>query len=415
MKNSNTASGINFFWQKTFLAFQYPNYRLWFFGQLISLFGTWMQSTAQGFFIYELTHSSAFLGYIGFAAGLPTWIFMLYAGVIADRIPRRKIMIVTQSTMMTFAFILAALTFLKIVQPWHIILLALGMGTANAFDAPARQAFVRELVEPAAMTNAIALNSAMFNTAIALGPAAGGVIYAALGPGWCFTINGLTFIAVIIALLSMQIKTFNSTKSTNSPLIDLKQGIKYTFNHPNIRLLILTIAVTALFGATFTTLLPAWAVKILHGDARTNGFLQTARGVGALTSALFIASLGIFHFKGKLLTIGTFLYPIFVLLFASSNNFTLAIIFLFCAGMGQILIMNLCNSLVQIQVEEGMRGRVMGIYTFVFFGLMPFGALWIGTVAQLSGERIAILAAASITLLYAILIYSLGRPLWELK
>lgn len=415
MNNSGASPEKIFFLQKTFLALQYPNYKLWFFGQLVSLFGTWMQTTAQGFFIYELTHSPAYLGYIGFAAGLPTWLFMLYAGVIADRIPRRKIMLITQSTMMTFAFILATLTFLKIVQPWHIILLALGMGTANAFDAPARQAFVRELVEPDAMTNAIALNSAMFNTAIAIGPAVGGVIYAALGPAWCFTINGLTFIAVIGALLSMKLKDHNPIRSTNSPLLDLKQGIKYTFSHPRIRLLILTIAIIALFGATFTTLLPAWAVKILNGDARTNGFLQTARGIGALTSALFIASLGIFHFKGKLLTIGTFFYPVFIILFSSTNNFTLALIFLFGAGMSQILIMNLCNSLVQLQVNEGMRGRVMGIYTFVFFGLMPFGALWIGTVAQLAGERIAILIASTVTMLYAILIYSFGRPLWKLK
>ncbi|MCX7995238.1 MAG: MFS transporter, partial [candidate division WOR-3 bacterium] len=165
-----------FSWQKTFLALRYPNYRLWFSGQIVSLLGSWMQTTAQGFFIYQLTHSPAYLGYIGFAAGLPTWLFMLYAGVIADRIPRRKILLFTQTAMMCFAFILATLTFLKVVQPWHILILALCMGTANAFDAPARQAFVRELVETDVLTNAIALNSAMFNTAIALGPAVGGVI-----------------------------------------------------------------------------------------------------------------------------------------------------------------------------------------------------------------------------------------------
>ncbi|MEO0184318.1 MAG: MFS transporter [candidate division WOR-3 bacterium] len=404
-----------FFYQKTFLALGYPNYRLWFFGQLVSLFGSWMQTTAQGFFIYELTHSPAYLGYVGFAAGLPTWLFMLYAGVIADRVPRRNIMLFTQTTMMILAFVLATLTFTKIVQPWHIIILALGMGTANAFDAPARQAFVRELVEPEAMTNAIALNSAMFNTAIALGPAAGGVIYAALGPGWCFTINGLTFIAVIGALLAMKLKIFNIPKTENSPFKDLKQGIRYTFSHTTIRILILTIAVIALFGTSFTTLLPAWAVRILSGDARTNGFLQTARGLGALTSALFIASLGIFNFKGKLLTVGTFLFPVFVLLFSLNNNFVLALVFLFCAGIAQILIMNLCNALVQIQVAEEIRGRVMGIYTFVFFGLMPFGALWIGTVAQISGVRIAIIIASSVTFIYAVLIYSLGRPIWKLR
>lgn len=404
-----------YFWDKTFLALQYPNYRLWFSGQLVSLFGTWMQTTAQGFFIYQLTKSSAYLGYVGFAAGLPTWIFMLYGGVLADRIPRRKILLVTQSIMMCLAFILATLTFTKFVQPWHIIILAACMGIANAFDAPARQAFVRELVETQALTNAIALNSAMFNTAIALGPAIGGIIYAALGPAWCFTINGITFIAVISALASMKIEYSFVNKTEKTPLEDLKQGIRYTFSHPTIRFLVLTIAIMALFGVAFATLLPAWAVKILHGDARTNGFLQTARGLGALTSALFIASLGVFNFKGKLLSIGTFLFPIFIMLFTYSNQFILAIIFLYFAGLSQILIMNLSNSLVQMQVEEGMRGRVMGIYTFVFFGLMPFGALWIGSVAHIFGEKIALLIASSITLIYALIIFFSGRPIWKLE
>ncbi|MEO0161176.1 MAG: MFS transporter [candidate division WOR-3 bacterium] len=413
--NDHPKTKERFFWDKTFLALRYPNYRLWFWGQIISLFGSWMQTTAQGFFIYELTHSPAYLGYVGFAAGLPTWLFMLYAGVIADRIPRRRILIVTQSTMMILALILATLTFLKIVRPWHILILAFGMGTANAFDAPARQAFVREMVDPDVLTNAIALNSAMFNTAIALGPAAGGMIYAALGPGWCFTINGLTFIAVISALFAMELKEIKSTHNKNSPFEDLKRGIKYTFNHPQIRLLIMTIAIIALFGTSYTTLLPAWAVKVLQGDARTNGFLQTARGLGALTSALFIASLGVFHFRGKLLTLGTFLFPLFILLFALNTNFLIALVFLYFAGIGQILIMNLANSLVQTQVVEEMRGRVMGIYTFVFFGLMPLGALWIGTAAQLWGLKNALIIASSITLGYAFLIYLQGRPLWQLK
>ncbi len=406
--------GRKYFWQNTFLALKYQNYKLWFFGQMISLFGTWMQTTAQGFFIYELTHSSAYLGYVGFAAGLPTWIFMLYGGVIADRIPRKKILIFTQTTMMTLAFSLAGLTFLKIVQPWHIILLAFGMGIANAFDAPARLAFVRELVEPEALTNAIALNAAMFNIAIALGPAAGGIIYAALGPGWCFTINGITFIAVISAISSMNIRGSNILNPGYSAIRDLKQGFKYTLTHPTIKYLILTIAIMALFGQPYTTLLPAWAVRILHGDARTNGFLQTARGFGALFSALFIASLGIFKFKGKLLSIGTFLFPIFIVLFAINSNFIVALIFLCCAGIAQILIMNLCNSLVQLEVEEEIRGRVMSIYTFSFFGLLPFGALWIGSFAQLAGERVSIIIASFVTLGYAILLYWSQR-VWKLK
>ena len=170
-------------WQKTFAALKHRNYRLWFWGQMVSLFGTWMQTTAQGFLIYQVTHSSAYLGYVGFAYGVPSWLFMLYGGVVADRVSRRKLLIVTQSVMMILAFILATLVFTDTVQAWHILLLAFGLGSANAFDAPARQAFVSEMVDREDLTNAVALNATMFNTALIVGPAIAGVIYAAFGPG----------------------------------------------------------------------------------------------------------------------------------------------------------------------------------------------------------------------------------------
>lgn len=172
---------------QTFAALKHPNYRLWFGGQLISLFGTWMQITAQSFLVFELTHSPAYLGYVSFAFGLPSWFFMLYGGVIADRVPRRTLLIITQCSMMMLALILAAVT----VQPWHIVIFVLGLGLANAFDAPARQAFVIELVDREDITNAVALNSTLFNMSSVVGPAAAGVVYMLLGPAWCFTLNGL--------------------------------------------------------------------------------------------------------------------------------------------------------------------------------------------------------------------------------
>jgi len=190
---------------QTFFALKYPNYRLWFFGQLVSVFGTWMQLTAQGFLLFELTHSSAYLGYLGFTGGSATWLFMLYGGVVADRIPRRNLLITTQSVMMVLALILAALTFSNEVQPWHIFVLAFLLGIANSFDAPTRQAFVLEMVYKEALGNAIALNSTLFNSATALGPAAGGILYMVFGPGWCFLINGISFLAVILALFFMKI------------------------------------------------------------------------------------------------------------------------------------------------------------------------------------------------------------------
>ena len=192
--------------KRTFTALRYRNYRLWFIGQLASLIGTWMQTTAQAFLVFQLTNSPAYLGLVGFASGVPSLIFMMYGGVIADRMPRRNLLIVTQSSMMVLAFILAALTFTGWVQPWHIIVLSLLLGTANAFDTPARQSFVSELVEREDLGNAIALNSTMFQGAMAVGPAVAGITYAVLGPAMCFAINGISFLAVIAALLMMRVK-----------------------------------------------------------------------------------------------------------------------------------------------------------------------------------------------------------------
>lgn len=391
--------------RQAFTAFKYHNYRLWFLGQSVSLFGTWMQSTAQGFLIFQLTHSPAFLGYVGFAAGVPTWLFTLYGGVVADRMARRTLLVITQTTMMVLAFILAALAFLNFVQPWHIILLAFCLGVANSFDAPARQAFVSEMVKREDLTNAIALNATMFNLSIAVGPAVSGVIYALFGPGWCFTINGLSFIAVIVALLLMKLKTQVRPIRSNSTRADLREGIHYVLHHSVIRTLIGLVAMMGLFGITFLTLMPAWAVKILGGNAATNGLLQSARGVGALSSALLIASLGQFQFKGRLLTVGTFAFPILMLVFAVVRWIPLSLLVLVGAGGSSVLIMNLANALVQTHVRDSLRGRVMGIYTLLFFGMMPVGSLWMGAAAQIASEPTPIIIGALTLLSIAISVY----------
>jgi MFS family permease len=276
------------FFNQTFAALKHPNYRLWFAGQLVSLFGTWMQTTAQGYLVYQLTGSPVYLGYVGFAAGVPSWLFMLYGGLTADRMSRRKLLILTQTFMMLLAFTLAALVSTGLVQPWHIISLAFLLGTANAFDAPARQAFVRELVERDDMTNAIALNSSMFNMAAVIGPAVAGITYALFGPAWCFTINGLTFIAVISALLLMRIHVGPVHERMQSAFQEILTGFRYVAGEPVIRILIVNLAVVSLFGLGFITLMPAWSVDVLGGNASTNGYLFSARGSGALTGALMI-------------------------------------------------------------------------------------------------------------------------------
>jgi MFS family permease len=402
-------------WQQTFIALRYPNFRLWFFGQVISLFGTWMQNTAQGYLIYELTRSPAFLGYVGVATGLPSWIFMLYGGVIADRISRRTMMITTQATMMVLAFILASLVFTSLVQPWHILVLAFGLGVTNAFDAPARLALIPELVDRQDLTNAIALNGTMFNLATIIGPAVGGIVYAAFGPGWCFTINGITFLAVITALLLMKLSKPLPRLSYTPPLQDMLEGFRFVARSEVVRALLIVLGVTTLFGFSFVNLLPAWAVGVLGGDATTNGWLRSAQGIGALSSALLIASLGRFNYRGKLLSIGTFAFPCMLLVFSLIKTIPFSLLAIAGVGGSVVLIMNLANSLVQGNAPDEIRGRVMSIYSLTFFGSMPIGAFLIGQIAEHTSATIALQAGAISMIFCASLIFILSPRVRKLE
>jgi len=394
-------------WKQAFTALKYPNYKLWFQGQIVSLFGTWLQTTAQGFLIYELTQSPAYLGYVGFATGLPSWILMLYGGVIADRISRRKLLIITQAAMMIFAFILAALTFFDLVMPWHILVLAFGTGAANAFYAPARHSFVYELVDKEDLTNAIALNSTMFNSATFVGPAAGGLIYAGFGAEICFLLNGISFLAVIYALGKMKLVPFIKQIHNNSPLHDLKEGLLYVFRHKVIRIIMVLVTATSLFGISFATLIPAWAVTVLNGDVTTNGYLQSARGLGALLGALMLASFGRFRFKGKLLTLGTLLFPVLLFGFSFSRWLPLSLLILIPMGASNMFIYNMANVIIQNHVDDKLRGRVMGIYSFTFFGLMPIGALFIGLIAEYTSEPFTLLVNSLLLALISLSVYKL--------
>jgi len=386
----------------TFTSLKYPNYRLWYAGQLVSLVGTWAQSAAQGYLIYELTKSPAYLGYVSFANGLPTWIFTLYAGAIADRVSRRTLMVITQSGMMVLAFILAFLTFTNVVQWWHILILAFLLGVCNAFDAPARQAFVVEIVDRKDLTNAIALNSTMFNLAMVLGPAFGGLIYAWVGPGWCFTINGISFIAVILALLLMRLKPFTPVQTNNSAFRDVKEGLKYVFNHPSVKMLIFNLSIITLLGLGIAALIPAWSVEVLGGNATTNGFLMAARGIGSLIGALMIAALGRMRFHGKLWTINSILLPISMIIFAFMQWMIPSLLAMALMGFAFMMIVNLSNSMVQTRIADEMRGRVMGVYTLFFFGAMPLGSLISGWTADIIGEPLTVIISALILLVFAV-------------
>lgn len=391
---------------QTFAALKYRNYRLWFSGQIVSLFGTWMQNTAQGFLIYEITHSPAYLGYVTFAYGVASWIFMLFGGVVSDRIPRRILLIITQSAMMILAFILAILTFLSLVQPWHIIALSFGLGIANAFDAPARLAIVPELVDDRDdLSNAIALNGTMFNTGTVLGPALAGIVYAAFGPAWCFTLNGFSFLAVLAALA--MIETTKSTLPTHHtpPLNAIKEGFHYVLQNRMVLTLISIIGIVGFFGMSFQTLFPAWAVDILNGDVKTNGWLRSSQGLGALIGALTIATLGRFKFKGRLLTAGLFLLPLMMILFSFTRSTLLSMAFLVFIGIAVIFTNNLSNTLIQSNVPDNLRGRVMSIFSLTFFGFMSLGSLLMGQVAELLNEPAAVLVGGTMIFLYALLLF----------
>jgi MFS family permease len=388
--------------QETFAALKHYNYRLWFFGQMVSLMGTWMQSTAQGYLIYQLTGSPAYLGLVGFVGGLPALLFTLFGGVIADRISRRNMMVITQTSMLALAFILAALAFTNVVQPWHILVLAFLLGIANAFDAPARVAFVTELVSREDMTNAIALNSTMFNIGTVVGPSVAGLTYAAFGPAWCFTLNGISFIAVIVALLFMRIKPIIPPSHRATVMADLKEGLRYVFSHTLILSLIGSIGLVSIFGIGMLTLLPAWATDILHGDVTTNGLLVSARGFGSLVSALMLAYLGNRRYRGKLWTLGTFVMPVLLFIFAWIRWLPLSLVMLVGIGWSFMMIMNNSNAMMQSQIPDHLRGRVMSVYTLVFFGSMPLGSLFAGEFAQKFNEPLTVILGAAVLMGMAI-------------
>lgn len=374
---------------------------------MLSLVGTWMQATAQGYLIFELTKSPLYLGYIGFAAGVPSWLFMLYGGLIADRIPRRTMLLVTQAAMMVLAVILAVLTFTGLVQAWQILIMAFLLGVANAFDAPARLAFTPDLVEDRKdLTNAIALNATMFNAATAVGPAIGGLTYAAFGPGWCFTLNAISFLPVIVALLLMKIPFIRSLDRPRGTAIkDIRAGFGYVSSQTIVRTIMLFVMLVSLFGLSYMPLMPAWAVNVLGGDATTNGYLQSARGIGALLGALMLATFSGQVPRGKLITIGGFVFPGLLLLFALTKTVPISLLLLVGIGWGFMIFINSSNALIQSLVPDELRGRVMSIYTLTFFGFMPIGSLLAGSVAERVGEPMTVLLGAVIVLICAGMVY----------
>ena len=389
----------------TLAALQHRNYRLFFFGQLVSLIGTWMQNVAQAWLVYALTSSPFKLSLVVFCSGVPVLAFSLWAGVVADRVPKRRLLLATQTFMMTLAFILAADVLLGTIQWWHIAILAFFLGTANAFDGPTRQAFVVEMVGRKELMNAIALNSAMFNTARIVGPAVTGIILAAVGAGWCFVLNGVSFLAVIAGLLLMDVKPYVGATSTESPLTQMREGLSYIWHSPTVRPLITLVAVSNMFALGYMALLPAFAQDVLHAGTVGYGFMSTAIGVGALAGALVIASLGNYQRKGLILTVGNLLFPVMVIALSLSKSFHLTIGFLVVAGFAFMTQNATANTLVQTTVPDALRGRVMSVYMMVFVGFFPIGSLIAGTVAEHFGVPAGAALGGIIALAYGLYLF----------
>lgn len=369
----------------TFRALRHPNFRAYWLGMLASLVGTWMQSTAQSFLVYELTGSAFRTGLVTFAFSLPSLFFALPGGAIADRWDRRRLLILTQGSFAASAALLSVLTFTRTVRVESILALALWNGMVMAIDAPTRQALVPTLVAREDLANAIALNSAAFNGSRIFGPALAGFIYQTAGPGWCFLLNALSYLAVIVPVWRMRIPTGDRETAREPVLEGIRDGLRYVRERPPVSSLLALLAAVGTFGYSWAVVIPAFSVQVLHGGAATNGLLLTAVGIGATAGALGIASLQDLGRPGRIVlgcAAGTGLALIG---FSLTRTLLPALAGLGVVGFFLIAYMSATNSTIQSLVEDRYRGRVMSLYTLALIGSGPIGSLLAGGLADAVG------------------------------
>jgi MFS family permease len=390
----------------TFASLRHRNFQLYFGGMLISSIGTWMQIIAQSWLVYQIGHSELALGLVAFASAIPVLVVSPWAGVIVDRVSRRNLLILTQAGAMLLALILAGLTFAGVVQEWHIILLSALVGVVNAFDAPARQAFIPEMVGKEDMPNAIALNSVMFNGARVIGPAIAGFLLAIIGPAWCFTLNGISFLAVIAGLMLMKLPVRQALINLASPLRQLVSGVEYTRRNREIAGLILLSLVFSIFGISYGTLLPAFVEKNLNQGAMIFGWVNAVTGLGAISGAFLLAHRVSVGRRGQLLVWTNLAFPLILVAFAFTTFIPLVLVLAFGLGVGFMVQFTTINTLLQTRVEDELRGRVMGLYTLTFFGFSPFGNLLIGYLGETLGLAIAMTLFALCSLAFSSLVLS---------
>lgn len=372
--------------KNTFRSLKYRNYRLYFYGQSVSLIGTWIQRITTPWLVYHLTNSAFLLGLVGFAGQIPTFLIAPFAGVFTDRWNRYHLLIITQIAAMVQAFLLAYLYLNGSIQVWHVVVLSVFLGIVNAFDVPVRQSFVIEMVENKEdLGNAIALNSSMVNGARLFGPSIAGMLIAFTGEGICFLLNGVSYLFVIASLLMMKISPRKAVSSQKHVLTELKEGFRYTFGFAPIRYLILLLALVSLVGMPYTVLMPVFAKEILHGGSHTFGFLMGASGMGALLGAFFLASRRNAVGLDRVIPIAAATFGAGLIAFSFSRFFLLSLALMVFVGLGMMLQMASTNTILQTIVDDDKRGRVMSFYTMAFMGTAPFGSFIAGSLATKIG------------------------------
>jgi len=380
-------------------ALAHRNFRLFFFGQGVSLIGTWMQNVAQGWLVYELTNSPFYVGLVSALGSLGVLLLSIYAGIVADRTNKHRLVLATQALSMLPAFALAALVWTNAVAVWHVAALAAFLGVVNAFDIPARQAFIVELVGKEDLMSAIALNSAAFNAARVLGPAVAGALIGTLGVGICFFLNGASYCAVLAGLLAMRLPPYVPAPRADSVWAGLREAVAFIRGDRRVSTLVLLVALLSIFGFPYLVMMPVFARDVLNQGAAGYGVMMASVGMGALVGALGVAVLARHIRKGATLIAAGGAFSVLLLAFALSRVYLLSVALLALTG-GMMIVNNaLTNTTLQTVVPDYLRGRVMGFYAFVFVGMAPLGAFQMGTVAERLGAPWAVAAGGFACLL----------------
>lgn len=390
---------------QTFRALQHRNFRLFFFGQMVSLTGTWMQTVAQSWLIYRMTGSSALLGLVAFCSQFPMFLAAPIGGTVADRQDRRRVLIFTQVASMVLALILAALTLSHAIREWHIFVLAALLGVVNGFDIPVRQSFFVHMVGREDLMNAIALNSSIFNGARIVGPAIAGVLVAAIGEGWCFLLNAVSYVAVIAGLLLMRVPKHEKPERIRSSVEELVDGFRFIRSAKPIVALLMLLGLVSFMGMPYSVLMPIFADRILHGGARGLGYLMCASGLGALTASVLLAARPSLRGLGRWVSLAAASFGLSLIAFGFSDRFWLSALLLVPVGFSMMLQMASSNTLIQAMVPDAFRGRVMAVYSMMFSGMAPLGSLLAGVLAERIGAPSTVAAGGIVCIAGAVLFH----------